>query len=55
MDYQVDQAVRILVRTPDVLRSLLGEAGPEWTNARTGGDTFSPFMESAQTGFLALA
>ncbi len=43
MDYQVDQAVRILVRTPDVLRSLLGEAGPEWTNARTGGDTFSPF------------
>ena len=43
MEYQVDQATRILVRTPDVLRSLLGEAGPAWTEARYGEGTFSPF------------
>jgi hypothetical protein len=43
MDYQVDQAARILVRTPDVLRMLLGEAGPAWTHSNYGEGTFSPF------------
>jgi hypothetical protein len=41
--YEPAQAARILVRTPDVLRHLLGELGPQWTKSSYGENTFSPF------------
>ena len=43
MQYDPAQAARILVRTPDVLRHLLGELGPRWTGSNYGENTFSPF------------
>lgn len=43
MQYDPAQAARILVRTPDVLRHLLGELGPTWTGSTYGEGTFSPF------------
>jgi hypothetical protein len=41
--YDPAQAARILVRTPDVLRHLLGELGPRWTQSNYGENTFSPY------------
>jgi len=43
MEFNVDQGVEILARTPSVLRALLGDLGSHWTHANYGEDTFSPF------------
>lgn len=43
MDYNVDNAIAILSRTPPALRELLGGLPPEWAAANEGPDTWSPF------------
>ena len=43
MGYNVDKAAEILLRTPGVLRSLLGGLPPEWAAANEGPGTWSPF------------
>jgi hypothetical protein len=43
MQYDVDQAIEILSRTPVVLQSLLGGLDDQWVQARYGENTFSPF------------
>lgn len=40
---QVGEAVELLERTPGVLRALLAGLGEEWTGAREGPGTWSPF------------
>lgn len=40
---QVTEAVQVLERTPGSLRALLAGLGPEWTEAREGPGTWSPF------------
>ncbi len=43
MTYDVDNAIAILSRTPEILRVLLTGLPPEWTRADEGPDTWSPF------------
>ena len=43
MEFQLDQAVNILGRTPATLNSLLRDAPAEWTNGNEGPDTWSPY------------
>ena len=43
MEYQVDQAVEILTRTPSVLREMLGGLSDPWVLSHYGEKTFSPF------------
>lgn len=43
MDYDIQQAVEILERTPRVLRAWLAGLSREWTHSNYGEDTFSPF------------
>lgn len=43
MEYQLDQAVSILERTPAILDSLLRHLPDEWLLANEGGDSWSPF------------
>ncbi len=43
MDFNLNDAIAILDRTPDVLRALLGSLPPEWTTATEGGDSWSAF------------
>ncbi len=43
MKYNLDQAVEILRRTPEVLRAMLAGLGDAWIHSNYGKDTFSPF------------
>jgi hypothetical protein len=43
MTYDLDKAIQILERTPDVLQTLLGNISPDWTNQNEGGDTWSGY------------
>jgi uncharacterized damage-inducible protein DinB len=43
MEFQIDQAVGILRRTPLTLDALLGGLPDEWLSATEGADTWSPF------------
>lgn len=43
MDYQYDQAVAILRRTPDTLRALLAGLPDAWTRATEGAETWSAY------------
>jgi len=43
MDYNVDNAIDILSRTPAILRDLLGGLPPEWASANEGPGTWSPY------------
>lgn len=43
MEYQVDQAIEILRRTPAVLRAMLSGLSPTWVTSNYGEKTFSPF------------
>lgn len=43
MKFELNQAIEILAKTPSVLRSMLFDLSPEWTNANEGQDTFTPF------------
>ena len=43
MNYNIDQAVSILERTPAVFRTLLEDLDDDWTMGNEGPDTFSPY------------
>ncbi|HEX8367873.1 MAG TPA: DinB family protein [Pyrinomonadaceae bacterium] len=43
MNFQIEQAVEILSRTPVVLNSLLGNLSGDWTMNKETGDGWSPF------------
>jgi hypothetical protein len=43
MDYDLDQSIEVLSRTPATLSALLGGLGDHWTRGTEGPDTFSPF------------
>jgi hypothetical protein len=43
MNFQIEQAVEILSRTPAVLNALLGNLSDEWTIAKPDADGWSPF------------
>jgi uncharacterized damage-inducible protein DinB len=43
MDFRLEDARPILQRTPDVLRGLLADLPPQWTEATEGPNTWSPF------------
>lgn len=47
MPYDVALAVQVLERTPEVLRTLLGGLGSEWTESNEGPETFSAFENVA--------
>lgn len=43
MNFQIEQAVEILSRTPAVLNSLLGNLSDEWTRENEDAEKWSPF------------
>jgi|ERR1044071_1086673 uncharacterized damage-inducible protein DinB len=43
MEFQLDQAISILKRTPSILDSLLRNLPDEWLMANEGADTWNPF------------
>ena len=43
MNFDLDEAVGVLERTPAVLQALLGGLGDGWVRGTEGADTFSPF------------
>lgn len=43
MNFQLESAVPILARTPDVVATLLRDLPAEWTSGTEGPDTWSPF------------
>jgi hypothetical protein len=43
MNFQIEQAIEILSRTPAVLNSLLGNLSADWTINNETGDGWSPF------------
>lgn len=61
MQYQLDEAVDILGRTPAVLRALLAGLPEEWVRGNEGADTFSPFdvvghlIDGEETDWMARA
>ena len=44
MDFDLNNAIAVLERTPATLRSLLIGLSPEWTDATEGPDTWSPYV-----------
>ncbi len=44
MDFELDQAIEILSRTPAVLRSMLGDLSEPWIHNDYGKDTLNPFL-----------
>ena len=44
MDFQLDQALAILERTPAALRALLSGLPGGWTTTNEGGETWSPYV-----------
>lgn len=43
MKFQLDKALSVLNRTPDVLRTLLADLAVEWTHENEGQNTWSPY------------
>jgi hypothetical protein len=43
MEFQLEEAVDILRRTPDSLRALLRDLPPAWANGNEGGDSWNPY------------
>lgn len=43
MKFQVEQAVEILARTPETVKSLLGNLSDEWTASENDKENWSPF------------
>jgi len=43
MDFDLDQSMEVLSRSPGTLRALLGGLGDPWIRATEGPETFSPF------------
>jgi hypothetical protein len=44
MEFDLEQGIAVLERTPRVLRALLAALTPAWTDATEGPDTWSPFI-----------
>lgn len=44
MDFDLPNALAVLERTPQVLRSMLSGLAPAWTDATEGGDSWSPYV-----------
>ena len=44
MDFDLDNGIAILERTPATLRALLNGLSPAWTDATEGPDTWSPYV-----------
>lgn len=44
MDYQLDEAIAVLDRTPAALHALLGGLPAAWTDATDGPETWSPYV-----------
>ncbi len=61
MDYQLDQAVAILRRTPGTLRALLAGLPDAWTHSAAGSGTWSPYdvvghlLNGEETNWIARA
>jgi hypothetical protein len=43
MQFVLDDAIRLLGRTPDTLRAMLAGLSDEWARSNEGSDTWSPF------------
>ena len=43
MEFQLEEAVEILRRTPETLRALLQDVPPAWATNNEGGDSWSPY------------
>ena len=43
MEFELEQAVEILERTPSVLKQLLGGLSDDWAMKNEGTDSWSPF------------
>lgn len=43
MEYQLDQAIEVLERTPKVMQTLLSGISKEWSSQNEGPDTWSPY------------
>ena len=43
MDYQIDDAIAILERTPETLRAMLSGLPESWLHNNEGGESWSPF------------
>ncbi len=43
MDFDLEQGTAVLERTPRVLREMLSELEPAWTDATEGPETWSPY------------
>ena len=48
MDFDLTADTAVLERTPRVLRALLADLGPAWTDATEGPETWSPYVSDAQ-------
>jgi hypothetical protein len=61
MEYQFDQAVEVLRRTPGTLRALLAGLPDEWTRGTAGESTWSPYdvvghlLHGEETDWMARA
>ena len=44
MEFDLTQGIAVLERTPHVLRAMLAELGPAWTDATEGPETWSPYV-----------
>lgn len=61
MDFQLDQGIAVLERTPPVLRSLLQGLDPAWVEGTEGSDTWSPrnvvghLIDGEETDWMARA
>ena len=43
MEFQLEEAIDILRRTPESLRALLADLPPAWATGNEGGDSWSPY------------
>lgn len=43
MEFNLDHAIKLLTRTPNVLRAMLDDLPLEWITSNEGGETWSPY------------
>ena len=44
VDFELNECIAVLERTPQALRGMLEDLPPAWTDATEGGDTWSPYV-----------
>src|SRR5947208_2950769 len=44
MEFDLEQGIAVLDRTPGVLRAMLAALDPAWTDANEGAETWSPYV-----------